>query len=177
MVSHKPRKQLKKTLIREDRNVRIGIRNELRATGEDAVAHLRTVTRSWSNKPNFTPYLTVRPTYMSIEIVPGGRGKKIWRFVDEGTGKYGKKKRAYQIPKSPQPGRLLKFQANYSAKTAPVAKFNVGSGKKSGAWITKKTVMHPGIKPRHFIKTWFEKLRPPLGRRIDAAIKRMLGRQ
>jgi len=76
----------------------------------------------------------------------------------------------YPIPKIIVPGKFLRFRTGYSARTAPIAKFNVGTGMANGGWVTKKQVMHPGIKKRKFMETFLEDMTPPLERRVQTRI-------
>lgn len=106
-----------------------------------------------------------------------GKANAVWRYVDEGTGKWGKNHSPYPIrPKRTNKSGLLKFQTGYSPMTAPVAKYNVGSGGRSGNWISSKGVIHPGIRPREFTKTINEELNPSRRARIENAIRRAIRR-
>ena len=136
----------------------------------DIESNLRDVVRNWKNKPDFKDDLTVTRKRVEVVVKPGGnrRAVRIFKYVDQGT------KGPYLIPKFPRPGRLLKFQPGYSAFTQPVARYNVGSGRSFGSWVSKKQVVHPGIKKRDFIKTFWKELAPPLHIRLQNELKRQL---
>lgn len=129
---------------------------------------LTIATRDWSHKPRFVSTVIVRPDYIEVKLNVAGTAKDIFKFVDQGTGLYGPNKRAYVIaPKNPD--GFLKFQRFYSAKTAPIAKLGQGTGERSGDWVQKKEVIHPGIPGRHFTDKVIEELEPPWKDRIDDA--------
>lgn len=92
-----------------------------------------------------------------------GRYAPIWIYVDKGT-------KPHEIAAKNVP--LLKFQTGYSARTAPVAKYNQGTGTANGAWVTKAVVQHPGNEARKFTETIIDELDPPFPDRIQAAIAR-----
>jgi hypothetical protein len=136
----------------------------------DIQGNLRDVVRNWKNKPDFKDNMLILKKRIEVTIKPTGKKKavKIFGYIDQGT------KGPYLIPKFPRPGRLLKFQAGYSAMTQPVARYNVGSGQSFGNWVSKKQVRHPGIKKRDFIKTFWRDLAPPLHIRLQIELNRQL---
>ena len=143
---------------------------ELEAHGQLETAKRRKVTRTWGegSRPTFGWAVYKEPARLTLE----GTIKKgqIYRWVDEGTdGPYP------ILPKNPE-GRLI-FQTGYSAKTAPIAKFDQGTGTASGDWVSSQGVMHPGITAREFEKTFSKQFKPVLTRAIDQAIRRGLRRK
>ncbi len=136
----------------------------------DISSNLRDVVRNWKNKPDFNSTTQVFVKRIEVTVKPKGNKKavKIFGYVDQGT------KGPYLIPKFPRPGRMLKFQTGYSAFTQPVARYNVGSGRSFGSWVSKKQVVHPGIKKRDFIKMFWKELAPPLHIRLQIELKRQL---
>lgn len=169
------RSSLKQTIIRQDKEIRAELRAEMQATAREMADWLTVAVRGWKKKPRFAPRVEVRPDRLRAFVDTAGTMKKIFVYIDKGTGKYGPKKRAYEI-KPKKPGTLLKFQKGYSPKTAPVARINVGTGKKFGSWVAKVKVIHPGIKPRKFTETVSQELKPSFDVRIDRAIRRGLKR-
>lgn len=156
------------TLIRET-----GQRTLLIA-GTDIADDFRGAVSNWTNKPSFRPKLSYDRTFYQVTVFPSGKGEKIFKYVDLGTGLWGKHHRKYPIPKIIVPGKYLRFQTGYSAKTAPIARGNVGNGARFGNWVTKVQVMHPGIEPREFSRQFLEDLTPSLKERLDSALKRSL---
>lgn len=172
MPTKNVRSTLKQTVIRQDKAVRADLRAEMRATSRDMANWLTIAVRGWKKKkPRFVGRVEIRPDRLRAFVDVAGTAKKIFVYIDQGTGRYGPKKRPYVIePK--QPNKLLKFQKGYSPKTAPVARINVGTGQRSGGWVSKVRVIHPGIKARKFTETVSENLKPSFDQRIDRAIRR-----
>lgn len=179
MVSKRLRSTTRQNLLRLDRQLRQEVRDELVATGEELHRKQRMVVTRWKHKPRFNrPVITLTPALMSVVVAPDQRSRAgmIYRWIDKGTGRYGSKKTAYNIPKVlTAQSKLLKFRTGYIPKTAPVAKSQPG-GMAVGGWVTKKQVRHPGIRPRKFSETFLKQLSPPLQRRIDNAIRRAIRR-
>lgn len=179
MPSRRVQSTLRQNIIALDTQLQKELQAELVATGKDIQKEFKKVTARWKNKPKFTMTTEIGRTRISVTVAPEkfGKANSIWRWVDLGTGRYGAKRAPYLIqPKRGNKRGLLFFRTGYAAKTAPVAKFNKGSGTATGKLISKKSVMHPGIKPRLFTKTIGDKLRPPLIKRIDNAIARAIRR-
>lgn len=172
MPAKRVRSNLRQTMIRQDKLIRAELREECRQTARDGAKWLGVAVQGWSApKPRFAPRVVVRPDLIMAFVDVAGSAKKKFIYVDKGTGKYGPRKRAYLIqPKTP--GGKLHFQTGYSAKTAPVAKVNVGTGQRSGPWVKTIRVIHPGIKPRKFTETVWDELNPDFVRRIENAIRR-----
>lgn len=162
-------KSLRAGLIANDTKVRFAVRRALRETAEDMKDEFENVVAQWSNKPRFETEITVNPTLIEAVIKPAGKHKKIFKYVDMGT------KGPYLIPKIVIPGKLLKFRTGYSARTAPIAKYNVGSGSANGTWVAKAQVTHPGIKGREFSEQISKDNKFALDKRVNEALKRALG--
>lgn len=162
-------KSLRAGLIENDTRVRYAVRRALRETAEDMKDEFENVVEKWSNKPRFETQLTVSPNRIEATIEPKGRAKKIFKYIDMGT------KGPYQIPKIIVPGKLLRFRTGYSARTAPVGKYNVGSGTAVGGFVSKRSVMHPGIRARQFSDKISKDHKFALDQRVNAALKEALG--
>lgn len=148
--------------------VRTAALQALKNASDDIQSTGRDTTREWKHRVDFGETVTIAPTLIEILIKPSGRNVKIFQYVDKGT------KGPYPIPKVVVPGRMLKFQVGYSARTAPVAKYNVGTGAHFGNWVSKAQVMHPGIKARKFLETYADELIPSLQRRVQDSIDSIL---
>jgi hypothetical protein len=134
--------------------------DDIQSTGRDTV-------REWKHRVEFGETVDISPYRLEVLIKPTGRNVKIFTFVDKGT------KGPYPIPKVIEPGKWLRFQVGYSARTMPIAKYNVGTGTHFGAWVTKKQVQHPGIKKREFLLTYMEDLIPSLQVRVQVEINQV----
>lgn len=159
-------------LIRTDTNVRRAVRQAVFEAADELNDKAETAVSDWKHKPRFQVQRVITPSMISVTISPAGRNATIFNYVDQGT------KGPYRIPKFIRPETqtakpvLLKFRTGYNARTAPVAKHHQGSGRASGAWVSKRQVTHPGIRARKFLTTFEEELRPSLNRRVDNGIRR-----
>jgi hypothetical protein len=133
--------------------------DDVQSTGRDTVAR-------WRHKVDFEETLTMDRLFIEALIKPTGKNVKIFQYVDLGT------KGPYLIPKVVVPGKFLRFQVGYSARTMPIAQYNQGSGQHFGAWISKAQVTHPGIKARKFLETYVKELIPTLQVRVQTEITR-----
>jgi len=150
-----------------------GLVDGLEEVGRDWHVYNRLTIANWKNKPKWV--FTVEHVTKGIELRARavGRHKMLWVYVNLGTGLYGKDKKKYPIePKDPN--GALAFRQNYNAKTRPIAQANVGDGKRSGATIIRKRVMHPGIKNRDFTKHYAETMKDEITRTIYKKIKRKI---
>lgn len=141
---------------------------ELQDITRNARKYHQRIVGQWSNKPDFRMILIRSAKEMSGKVVipDGGR---IWRYVDEGTGGKRPGGHPYFIFPKP-PNTRLSFRAGYSSRTRAIGKFNVGSGKALGAFVSKPFVLHPGITPRKFTKEYADSLRKTFRKRILNAL-------
>lgn len=166
MPSRVVKSRFRQNLIRRDKNFRAAATEVLRDTGYRLKARHEDVVRDWRHKPKFVVAYTIRPDYLHVHVYADGKNAKIWRYVDEGT-------RPHKIvPRNPN--GFLKFQAGYSARTAATAKYRVGSGRASGAWVQKREVNHPGNEAREFTETFSEEEAPEFRRNMENAFRRGL---
>lgn len=162
-----------KLMVRKSKAIRKEVRTAARDTATDLANWLGVAVREWSNRPRFAGRVILLPDFVEVKVDVAGSAKKIFFYVDRGTGTYGPKKQPYPIPKTPlPPGKSLKFQTGYSVRSQPGAKIGMGTGEHFGNWISKKQVMHPGIEPRNFEKKALEELMPSFYDRISDAIAR-----
>lgn len=160
-----------KLMVRKSKAIRKEVRDEATEVGREMAQWLGIAVREWSSKPRFVGQVTVHPDYIEIKVKVAGTMKQIFQYVDQGTGLYGPKKQPYVIePK--QPGGMLKFQSGYSARSAPGAKIGQGTGQSFGDWVSKRSVIHPGIPPRGFTDKVVEELEPDFVTRMQEAIAR-----
>lgn len=165
------RKLRNKTLVdaisQQDIEIKDQLRVELRAFGFDQMHWYEIVTAEWKRKPSFTVLVFVSKSEMGYTVQAIGRNAEIWRYVDEGTEPHTIR------PKGNYP---LRFRGGYSARTAPVARFNVGSGESSGAWVSTYGVQHPGSEAREFSKTYITTNKLEFQRRMNNAVRRAIRR-
>lgn len=151
-----------------DKTVRQATLQAIQNASDDVQSTGRDVTRQWRRKVGFGETLTMDLLRIEVLVKPTGKNVKIFQYVDLGT------KGPYLIPKVLVPGRMLRFQVGYSARTVPVAQYNKGSGQHFGGWVSKAQVTHPGIKARKFLETFMNDLVPTLQNRVQTEIKRVV---
>lgn len=147
------------------RFVKIELKVELREIGEFWIRHFKQVTQDWENKPQFEYTLNTKSDLWLLTVFTD---QQIFEWVDKGTDG------PYII--RPRRATYLKFRGGYNAKTQPVAQFGVGSGGANGPWVSTQIVIHPGIKPREFMKVAERDLKERFDRRIQQAIDRGIRR-
>lgn len=146
-------------------DIRTATANMLADTGQEFADKGKSAGSDWKQKPAFNVVLTVTSIdTFQVLVTPSGSRAKVWKYIDLGTGLYGARGRSYIIqPKTL--GGFLMFRGGYSARTAPIAQYGVGSGTANGAFVKTKMVIHPGIKSRKFFETWLRDLSPDLAAR------------
>lgn len=140
---------------------------------EELRGYFQQVTASWKseNKPRFTIRVKRGQDFVQWQVVATSNGD-IWEWINRGTGLHGPKRAAYRIrPKGNYP---LRFRSGYSPKTMPIARYDVGSGKATGDYVTTYEVTHPGIKPREFDSEATKNIQPKLTRDVNNAIRRAI---
>lgn len=161
------RASFKTIIARQKKYVEFEVTQELIATGQELKTSNDKVVRDWQHKVTFRAQYSKSAAIRSVKVVAQGRNKNLWGWIDLGT-------KPHIIRAKNKP--FLAFQTGYSARTAPVAKFNQGTGQKFGAWRRKKEVNHPGTKARKFTETFLKELSPAFPDRIQAAVKRGLNK-
>lgn len=159
---------LQQTISRQLKSAKQEAVFELEDTAKELRNWHQIVVRDWKHRPTFTVEGGGSRSFRVKSINPVGKNRKIWFFVDRGTKPH--------VIRAKKAGGRLKFQTGYSARTAPTARTNVGTGRKSGAWRTAQLVNHSGTKAREFSKTIVKNLDPPFVDRIQAAIVRGIGK-
>lgn len=176
MPSYRGRTTTRQWLISVDKDLRRELRQVVQVTSQEEKDYLTGVTDSWEHKVKFRRVMVVTATLIRATVQPVGTNRKIFTYVDKGTGKYGPKHTSYKIKAQSAP--LLKFKSGYDARSLPSAgpgsapRANVGSGKSIGGWVSTKEVTHPGIRPRKFAETFEQKLQPDFRRRVVNALRR-----
>jgi len=136
-------------------------------------ADLAKVTATWAHKPQFVEYKTEAESgNLHSSRIRIGTNDPIFRYVDAGTRPHTIAPRA--------PGGRLAFRwggpGSYAAKTFPGFIASVGGGA-SGPIVFRRSVRHPGTKPRRFTETilrkWQDKAQALMQRRVQQALAGM----
>lgn len=121
-----------------------GVDNGYKRALNEARAELRVVVQDWKSDVDFAVLPTRSKTAYTYEVKAIGPDLQIFIYVDEGTVPH--------IIRPKKPGGRLAFQTGYSARTAPIAQYGVGTGKKFGPKVFRTEVHHPGNEARQFTK-------------------------
>lgn len=147
--------------------MRLELLNVLSTVARGMEKDFKATVATWDHKPKFEVLKSLKGPGPEVLVATDD---EVYRYVDEGTGKWGPRKQAYPIPKR-GPG-WLKFQAGYSAKTVPGVLGSQPGGAYGDSIIMFGEVMHPGIKPRHFDKIIQKKWQKEMLKLALAAMKR-----
>jgi hypothetical protein len=160
---------IRQRLIQQDKAVREELALVAEIHAELLVSKHEAVVRDWTRRPFFKPFVYVSKRQIISDVTVTGKHAKLYLWTDKGTKPH--------LIQPKQKGGHLTFQTGYSARTKPVAKFNVGTGRKFGAWRRVRVVHHPGTKARKFSETFNKETLPDLRREISNAIRRGLRRR
>lgn len=170
---------VRRLILREDEVARAAMYREMEASVQHVIDEVERMTGNWTHKPTFrvTSKRTGSTYTVTVNLSGSKINQQIFGWVDQGTGKYGPKGRAYKIPKTVKRGQKpLRFQTGYQAKTKPIAQVTGKGGESTGPWVSAIQVTHPGIEGRKFLETAQAELRPGLDVRVTNAIRKALSR-
>lgn len=143
--------------------IRLELLSACHAEGRAQVNELKKTVGSWQNKPTFAHAISLAGGNISVLTGPeGGKPADIWNWIDKGT-----KRRVITAKRAP----YLKFRRNYSAATSPGCFGSYPSGS-YGDWVSKKSVIHPGIKARLWSETLQEKRQKIFAQAVIKAVQR-----
>ncbi len=154
-----------KSIVPPDMDIdqyRLEYLNELRKEGRKIKREYEKTTRTWKNKPKFEVIVGLTRKGGGEASVLVGTDDEIYGYVDEGTD-------AHVISAKRAP--FLKFRTGFTPKTT---RGQIGSrrGGRSGGWVQKKSVMHPGSKARRFTPTIAARRKGPFVRNMRRANER-----
>lgn len=142
-------------------DIRLELLNALRKEGTAILKEYHRTTQTWRHKPKFErKQIGLRGGYATVII---STDDEIYGYVDLGT------RGPYPIAAKNKP--LLKYRGVFRPKTIPGV---IGSraGGKTGPWVSKKQVVHPGIRARGFSRIIQKQRELPFHRAMVAALKR-----
>lgn len=157
-----------RTMLDEaQRTVSSFMRDTVKPAFEDVVS-------DWDTHVNFAIKVKVTQAAIRAEIVPTGKGKRVFGYVDKGTPAH--IIRAKGARRRRGGSSLLAFQTGYESRTLPVAVAHAGSGRAFGQWAFAKEVHHPGTKARLFSETIHKKTEPEFRRTVENLMRRLARR-
>ena len=158
-----PKLGLKAILQRQKKFAEYEVDRTMSATAYDVRDGHDKVVLAWDHKVRFEVKRKIEPGYRIVKILATGPHESLWLWVDQGT-------KAHVIKAKTAP--YLRFRTGYSARTARVARANVGTGQATGGWVQTEEVNHPGTEAREFSQDILDKLKPPLHERVQDAVTR-----
>ena len=144
------------------------LRNEVDRTLEQVVGGrllkiFRAHVADWKHKPTWKATLKTPRNTSELTVIPSGTNAKLWVWTSRGT-------KPHRI--AARRARTLAFQTNYSARTQPVGRYGVGTGKSTGPWVYPRAVSHPGTKARKFEETVIQQEQAWFFRTMNQAVRR-----
>ena len=136
---------------------------EMRRQGSIYKRYYERTVRTWKTKPGFTVKVSQQTGDYVLEIRydPRTIGGQHYQWVDWGT-------EAHTITAKRVP--MLKFQSGFTSKTR---RHVLGSrkGGRSGPWVSKKSVRHPGTEAREFTCEIANRRRNEFNKQIARAVR------
>jgi hypothetical protein len=146
--------------------IRLNILNALRAEGRIIKRELEKTTTTWKGeKPKFDIAIGLDSRDAILLVGPAGsqKGAEKWIWLDEGT-------KPHPIRAKNAPNLIFRHGSGFRPKTK-VQTFASFPGANKGPWVSKKRVIHPGIKARKWSETIQRKRRNPFVKRIARAAR------
>lgn len=109
------------------------------------------LTRHWSNPVKFVGKIKVKKDLVELTAKPQSPRSKwaiILGYIDLGTGLYGASKKKYRIPKIGNTKAKTLFFASKSKAGSKPNSTSVSKSSRGTRDTLRKSVMHPGIRPR-----------------------------
>jgi hypothetical protein len=134
----------------------------MRQMGQDIEDDFQKTVESWNHQPNFGPSpppVQQRGHILRVEV---STDDEQYKLVDEGA-------RRHTI--LPADREVLAYRGTFSAKTKP-NRLRSDPGGKSGAFVFREWVDHPGFKARNFDET----IQKRQEKRFEAALKKVMPR-
>jgi hypothetical protein len=152
-------------VVKTDKLLKEAVTESAQAAAEALALQFKEVVKRWRSKPKFVVVKAKNPfkgVGFAVAVEGTQKAQNRWIWTDKGTEPH--------IIR-PVRAKALAFNVGYSAKTQPVAQFNVGTGRAKGKRVVTKVVNHPGTEARKFTKTFVEMLMPEFERDVQRQVK------
>jgi hypothetical protein len=141
------------------------------------VSDLNDIATSLNLDMSFSTGSVVTSDGITLNVVPVGRGTKIWRWVSYGTKAHwisAGPRQTHRGYKGYKPALSL---ARYSPKTSPYIRGSYGGpGQYTTNLVYRQRVRHPGIKPRYFERSVAYNVRKDYYNIMENALRRAVRR-
>lgn len=146
---------------------RAGAIEAARQSMQAQVNTLNEVTREWAHRVQFAVKVESRTGFTRFRLAAIGTKEalKIFHWVDAGTKPH--------IIRPKSPNKALVFFTPYSARTAPIANANAGTGRAGNTKNVRRFVRHPGNDPRLFIAFTSLEAEEDFKARMQALIRKL----
>jgi len=150
-------KQIKPARLKVDA-LRLALLTGIHEVQREALKDYKAITETWEHKVVWDTAISL----MGGPTIIIGSDDQILRWLNDGTP-------PHDIPKR-RGAKTLKFQSGFIPKTSPGW---IGSrkGGKSGDYVKRKRVRHPGFEARNYEKVLGDKWKPRFKRRMEQAMR------
>jgi hypothetical protein len=154
-------------VVKTDKALKAAVMESSKAAADALRLQFEEVVRRWSAPPKFVVERAPNAKGVGYRVKLEGRELSIkkWIWTDKGT-------QPHVIV--PVRATALAFNLGYSARTQPVAQFNVGNARATGKRVVTQVVNHPGTEARRFTETFVEELKPEFYADITRQMKKNL---
>jgi len=151
--------------------LRLKLLSALHKCERDMVKDFKRTTSTWSHQPKWESAISLMQPGPTILV---GTDDERYRWISEGTGKYGPTGQPYEIWAGYYTGKsdkkVLAFASAFTPKTSP-GRLDAGPGSSGEVNVHVPYVVHPGIKPRKFEKQIADLWRKKFKERMEQAMR------
>jgi hypothetical protein len=153
--------------------MRFALLNAMRKFGTVVKKDYQGTTKTWTHKPYFEIAVSLKGPGPELLV---GTDDDQYRRVDEGTGIYATPPRKpYKIEAGYWTGKsnkkALAFPSMFTPKTRPGSLVS-GPGGSGGDTVVVRSVMHKGIRPRHFSEQIAKQDEPKYKRAMEEGMRK-----
>ena len=151
--------------------MRFKLLNAMTSYGKQVKKEFEGTTKKWTHKPKFEAVVSLTGPGPVLLV---GTDDSIYRWVDEGTGKWGPKGSSYEIWAGAYTGKSDKEWLVYSSVFVPKTKpgtLQTTSGVRGEPDRRRVMVTHPGIEPRDFSGQIAKQEEPKFKKAMEAAMR------
>ncbi len=156
----------------KDKAMRLTLLAAMKKFGTVVKKDFQGTTKTWTHKPKFESVISLTGPGPVLLV---GTDDERYRWISDGTGLWGPKKKRYPIWAGYYTGKsdkkVLAFPSMSTPKTQP-GSLKSGAGSKGEVDTFRAMVMHTGIKPRDFSGQIKKLETPKYKRAMEAAMRK-----